>query len=227
MKTIDFLPAAITFPLMNVGKMRAEYGHGKLRREELHSSALDQFTLWFEQAGKAGILEPNAMSLATASSAGRPSLRTVLLKAFDQRGFVFFTNLESNKAKHITENPNVALMFLWLPLERQVIIRGQAEKLPVSEVLAYFVTRPLDSQLAAWASPQSHVITSRKLLEMKWEEMKAKFSGGKIPVPSFWGGFRVKPSEIEFWQGGPHRLHDRFLYLQQPDGSWKIERLAP
>jgi pyridoxamine 5'-phosphate oxidase len=212
---------------MNIANMRAEYGHDALRREDLKADPVEQFTVWFEQAGKAGILEPNAMSVATATPDGRPSLRTVLLKAYDNRGFVFFTNLESKKARQISENPNVALMFLWLPLERQLIITGKAEKLSVGEVLAYFVTRPLDSQLAAWASPQSHVITSRKILEMKWQEMKSKFSGGKVPLPSFWGGYRVHPTEFEFWQGGAHRLHDRFQYTRQPNNSWNIERLAP
>ena len=212
---------------MNVANMRAEYGHNALRREDLKPDPFDQFTLWFEQAGKSGILEPNAMSLATVGKEGRPSLRTVLLKAFDKNGFVFFTNLESKKARHIAENRHVSLLFLWLPLERQVTMSGPAEKLSVREVLSYFVTRPLDSQLAAWASPQSHIITSRKMLEMKWQEMKSKFAGGQVPVPSFWGGYRVKPLEIEFWQGGVHRLHDRFLYTLQPDNAWTIQRLAP
>jgi len=212
---------------MNIANMRGEYGHGALRREDLKADPLAQFTLWFEQAGQANILEPNSMSLATVSAQGQPSLRTVLLKQYDQRGFVFFTNLESRKAQEIAQNPDVALLFLWLPLERQLTITGQAEKLSVREVLAYFLTRPVDSQLAAWASPQSHVISSRQMLEMKWQEMKRKFTGGQIPLPSFWGGYRVKPVEYEFWQGGAHRLHDRFLYTRQPDGSWKIERLAP
>jgi pyridoxamine 5'-phosphate oxidase len=212
---------------MDLSNMRAEYGHGALHREDLKPSPVEQFTLWFEQAGQSKILEPNAMSLATATADGKPSLRTVLLKGYDSRGFVFFTNLESKKAQQISENPNVSLLFLWLPLERQVIINGTAAKLSVTEVLAYFLKRPLDSQLAAWASPQSHVITSRKLLEMKWQELKRKFSSGQVPLPSFWGGYRVQPLECEFWQGGSHRLHDRFRYSRRPDGVWVIERLAP
>ena len=179
------------------------------------------------EACRAGIVDPNAMSLATASAVARPSVRTVLLKSFDARGFVFFTNLESRKAREIAENSQVALLFPWLALERQVIISGAAEKTSTAEALAYFVKRPLGSQLAAWASPQSGVITSRKILESKWEEMKRKFVEGKVPLPSFWGGYRVIPSEIEFWQGRPSRLHDRFVYRRQPDDSWLIEQLAP
>jgi len=212
---------------MNIGDMRTDYTRGELRREDLKSSPLDQFSVWFEQACQTGMVDPNAMSLATATAGGRPSLRTVLLKAYDDRGFVFFTNLEGRKAREIAENSHVALLFQWLALERQVIVTGRAEKTSTAEAFAYFAKRPIDSQLAAWASPQSGVITSRKVLEMKWEEMKRKFADGKIPLPSFWGGFRVIPAEIEFWQGRPSRLHDRYLYRRQPDNSWLIEQLAP
>lgn len=167
------------------------------------------------------------MSLATVSEEGRPSIRTVLLKEFDERGFVFFTNLESAKAREISKNPNVSLLFPWLPLERQAIINGTAKKLPATAALKYFITRPVHSQLAAWVSPQSRVITSRQLLEAKLDEMRRKFSDGKIPLPSFWGGFRVAPKTFEFWQGGAHRLHDRFLYSRTDSNRWQIERLAP
>ncbi len=207
--------------------MRIDYTRGELRREDLKADPFEQFRLWFEEACQSGMVDPNAMSLATASNRARPSLRTVLLKDFDSRGFVFFTNLESRKAREIAENPQVALLFPWLTLERQVIVNGTAEKTSTAEALAYFLKRPIGSQLAAWASPQSGVITSRKILEMKWEEMKRKFADGKVPLPSFWGGFRVIPSEIEFWQGRASRLHDRFLYRLQRDNSWLIERLAP
>ena len=154
-------------------------------------------------------------------------VRTVLLKEVDARGFVFFTNLESRKARQLAENPNASLLFPWLALERQVIVTGVVSRVPTGEVLKYFATRPRESQLSAWASPQSCKISSRKFLEMEWEEMKRKFGAGKVPLPAFWGGYRLKPETIEFWQGGPNRLHDRFEYTRQSDDSWMIERLAP
>ncbi len=206
---------------------RSEYTRGALDRASLKASPFDQFALWFQQAMDAGIIEANAMSLATTGADQRPLVRTVLLKIYDERGFVFFTNLESRKARQIAENPQVSLLFPWLPLERQVIISGAAEKVSTKETLAYFITRPRGSQLGAWVSAQSSVITTRSLLEQKWEEMKRKFGEGDVPLPSFWGGYRVMPREIEFWQGRPSRLHDRFLYTLQPGGSWKIDRLAP
>ena len=212
---------------MNIADMRAEYTSVGIKREALRSDPVDQFRLWFDQACQAGIVEPNAMSLATAWSDGRPSVRTVLLKQYDRRGFVFFTNLESKKAKQLGQNPHAALLFPWIALERQIIVTGTVEKISLAEAIAYFVTRPLGSQLAAWASPQSSVITSRKLLEMKWEEVKRKFADGKVPLPSFWGGYRVKPVEFEFWQGRANRLHDRFQYALHEDQSWLIDRLAP
>ncbi len=212
---------------MDLSDMRGIYGRGELHRADLKADPIEQFTLWFEEACRAGIREPNAMSLATVGPDGCPSLRMVLMKQFDARGFVFFTNLESRKAREIATNANVSLLFAWLALERQVVIGGPAERVPTAETLAYFIKRPVDSQLAAWASHQSSVITSRKLLEMKWEEMKRKFADGRVPLPSFWGGYRVSPRTIEFWQGRTRRLHDRFLYTRQPDGTWTIERLAP
>jgi pyridoxamine 5'-phosphate oxidase len=167
------------------------------------------------------------MSLATAGADGHPLLRTVLLKGLDARGFVFFTNLESRKARQLAENPHASLLFPWLLLERQVIVTGPVEKLSTAEVLKYFLSRPRDSQLAAWASAQSTVIASRKVLEMEWARMKARFGAGEVPLPSFWGGFRVKPETIEFWQGRQSRLHDRFEYKRQQDGAWRLDRLAP
>jgi len=212
---------------MNVADMRAEYTSAGIKREHLKPDPVDQFRLWFNQACQAGLNEPNAMSLATAWPDGRPAVRTVLLKQYDHRGFVFFTNLESTKAKQLEQNPRACLLFPWLALERQVIIHGTVEKTSTAESLKYFLTRPLGSQLAAWASPQSTAITSRKLLEMKWEEMKLKFANGKVPLPSFWGGYRVKAQEYEFWQGRANRLHDRFHYARNQQGEWEIERLAP
>lgn len=206
---------------------RSEYTRGELDPAALKASPFDQFALWFQQAIDAKIIEPNAMSLATAGADQRPLVRTVLLKSYDEGGFVFFTNFESRKARQIAENAHVCLLFPWLALERQVIISGVAEKTSTAEALAYFVTRPRGSQLGAWVSAQSSVITTRSLLEQKWEEMKRKFAEGEVPLPSFWGGFRVVPREIEFWQGRASRLHDRFLYSRQAAGSWRIDRLAP
>jgi pyridoxamine 5'-phosphate oxidase len=212
---------------MNVSDLRLDYTRGELHRRDLKPDPFDQFELWFKQACGSGMIEPNAMSLATVDATGRPSLRTVLLKKWDQRGFVFFTNLESRKARDIEADPNVSLLFPWLLLQRQVAINGTAERIPTSEVLAYFVTRPFGSQLAAWASPQSRVISTRSLLEAKWEEVKRKFREGQVPVPSFWGGYRVTPRDFEFWQGRSSRLHDRFRYTRGGDGSWEVARLAP
>jgi pyridoxamine 5'-phosphate oxidase len=212
---------------MKLEDWRVSYNRDRLEREDLRDDPFAQFTDWINQASAEKILEPNAMSLATVGADGRPTIRTVLLKSFDERGFVFYTNLESRKARQIGENANVSLLFTWLPLQRQVAVNGQAEKVPAHEVLAYFLKRPFGSQLAAWSSPQSKVITTRSILEMKWEETKRKFQEGHVPLPSFWGGFRVVPRDVEFWQGRENRLHDRFLYSRQPDGKWQIDRLAP
>ncbi len=207
--------------------LRIEYSTVGITRKELHTDPVEQFRAWFEQACKSGIHEPNAMTLATVGADGRPVARTVLLKQFDERGFVFFTNLESRKARQIAENPHAALLFPWVALERQVLITGAVERVSTAEAAAYFITRPVGSQLAAWASPQSRVISSRGLLEAKWEEMKRKFADGKIPLPSFWGGYRVRPELVEFWQGRASRMHDRFQYTRPDGGPWVIERLAP
>jgi len=211
---------------VNLADLRAEYSTVGIAREELNDDPVAQFRAWFDQACASGIHEPNAMSLATAGSDGRPVVRTVLLKQYDERGFVFFTNLESRKARHLAENPHAALLFPWVALERQILITGRVERVSMAEAAAYFVTRPVGSQLAAWASPQSTVLSSRGLLEAKWEEMKRKFADGKIPLPSFWGGYRVLPDLFEFWQGRASRMHDRFQYTRT-DGAWVIERLAP
>ena len=168
------------------------------------------------------------MVLATVDSHGQPSQRTVLLKYYDKKGFVFFTNFDSRKAAQIKENDKVSLLFVWLELERQVMINGVACKISTAESAKYFMTRPKDSQLAAWVSSQSHTLSSRQILLQKFQEMKKKIGEGKVPLPSFWGGFRVEPVEIEFWQGRTSRLHDRFLYKRTPDtSSWSMERLAP
>lgn len=207
--------------------MRRHYTMDRLSRDSLHANPITQFERWLAEAVEAKLIEPNAMTLATADAEGRPLVRTVLLKSLDARGFVFFTNLESRKAAHIAVNPEVSLLFPWLALERQVIVTGTAERVSMTETLKYFLTRPRESQIAAWASRQSQAISSRKLLEMEWAKLKEKFNAGEVPLPSFWGGFRVKPHTIEFWQGGPHRLHDRFQYKRAENGSWTLERLAP
>lgn len=209
-----------------VNAMRREYTQGGIRRKELSPCPVQQFRLWFDQALKAQILEPNAMALATSDKKNRPSLRTVLLKAYDERGFVFFTNYKSRKAREIEDNPQVSLLFPWLALERQVVICGRIEKISTKESFQYFQSRPKGSQLGAWVSQQSSVITKRALLEAKWEEMKRKFKEGEIPLPDFWGGYRVIPDSVEFWQGRQNRLHDRFLY-EKVDGEWLINRLEP
>ncbi|MGJ8643988.1 MAG: pyridoxamine 5'-phosphate oxidase [Luteolibacter sp.] len=212
---------------MDLSDFRKEYASHGLHRSDLSVSPIEFFETWFSQATKFGVHEPNAMTLATVAPDGSPSQRTVLLKAFDEKGFTFFTNYNSTKAAHIAANPAVCLLFPWITLERQVIVRGLVEKISAAESLGYFTSRPRDSQIGAWVSNQSEVISSRKILLMKIEEIKNKFKDGEIPLPSFWGGYRVVPQTIEFWQGGSARIHDRFLYSRQPDGEWIIDRLSP
>jgi pyridoxamine 5'-phosphate oxidase len=209
-----------------VADLRREYATRGLRREDLLGEPVGQFRAWFEEARKAELLEPNAAVLSTADAAGRVTSRTVLLKAYDERGFVFFTNYTSRKAGQIAENPNVSMLFLWLPLERQVAVAGRAEKIGHAESLAYFMSRPFGSRIGAWVSQQSKIIPSRKLLEMKFEEMMRKFADGKVPLPDSWGGYRVVPETVEFWQGNASRLHDRFLYSRE-NGGWRVDRLQP
>ncbi len=215
-------------PLPDVTAMRRQYNLGALREEAMPADPVAQFTAWFRDALAAGIVEPNALSLATADAAGRPLVRSVLLKNYDARGFVFFTNLESRKARHLKENPRASLLFPWLLLERQVVITGGVERLSTLETVKYFISRPRDSQIAAWASKQSAPLSSRQVLELEWEAMRRKFSAGDVPLPDFWGGYRVVPTSIEFWQGGAHRLHDRIHYTRTSAAdSWQIGRLAP
>lgn len=198
-----------------------------LRRKDLDADPVRQFERWFREACELDRPDPNAMALATVDAQQRPACRTVLLKYFDRRGFVFFTNLSSNKSTQIERNSSVALLFFWPDFGRQVSVRGAAERVSARETLRYFATRPRGSQLGAWVSSQSSVISSRSLLEAKVEEMKRKFADREIPLPSFWGGFRVIPAEYEFWQGHADRLHDRFLYSRRDTEDWSIERLAP
>ena len=208
----------------NLSNLRNEYLKSGLIREDLNDNPIDQFQLWFLQAMEANIVEPSAMSLATSDDS--IGIRTVLLKYFDEKGFVFFTNYESNKSKQIQQNPQAAILFPWLALERQVKIVGAVEKITKLESFKYFSSRPKDSQLGAWASQQSSRISSRLILAEQFESMKKKFSAGDIPLPDFWGGYRVIPKSIEFWQGRENRLHDRFIY-ELSDDKWTISRLSP
>ena len=210
----------------SIAQSRRDYVRGPLELEELDEDAIVQFQRWFEEACTHIDVEPNAKTRATVDREGAPAVRTVLLKFFDQEGFVFFTNLESRKAEHIDGNRHVALLFWWPELERQIEINGVAERISSAEAAKYFMTRPRGSQLGAWVSHQSRVLTSRKALEMKLDEMKRKFLNRKVPLPSFWGGYRVVPSSIELWQGQPNRLHDRFKYEREGSG-WRVVRLAP
>jgi pyridoxamine 5'-phosphate oxidase len=212
---------------LDLQSLRTEYTKGGLDRDNLHENPIEQFKRWMQQTIDAKLPDPNAMTIATVDVNGQPSQRIVLLKSLDDKGFVFYTNLRSRKAQDLKQNPKVSLHFPWYFLERQVKVCGIAEQLSNAEVLKYFVTRPRDSQLGAWASQQSRPISSRALLMQQFEAMKNKFAKGEIPVPDFWGGFRVRPHQIEFWQGGEARLHDRFEYNLQSDNSWTIERLEP
>ena len=212
---------------MDLADLRRDYDRGKLSRNDMDSNPIKQFERWFAEAQQSAIKDPNAMSLATADRSGRVDLRTLLLKLFAKKGFVFFTNYESDKAKQIAENPQVSLLFPWLALERQVKINGVASKISSAESLKYFMTRPRGSQLGAWVSQQSSIISSRALLLGKLEEIKQRFADGNISLPEFWGGYRIEPKTIEFWQGQPDRLHDRFQYSLESENNWRIDRLAP
>lgn len=211
---------------MELEDIRREYTKGGLRRKDLLADPIAQFDFWLKQAIDAGLTDPTAMTVATVDESGQPFQRIVLLKDVDQNGFIFYTNLGSRKAQQIEANSKVSLHFPWHPLERQVHITGVAEKLSAVENMKYFSSRPKASQLAAIASKQSSRISARGVLEGKFLELKKKFEKGEIPVPSFWGGFRIKPQSIEFWQGGEHRLHDRFLFSKDAE-EWHIDRLAP
>lgn len=211
----------------DLSELRRSYGNRPLDRDGLAPDPIRQFHGWFQEATRAGLIEVNAMCVATVDAAGRPSARMVLLKAYDASGFVFYTNLESRKAGEIAGNPHVALLMFWPDLHRQVRIEGTAERVSTAESIRYFLTRPRDSQLGAWVSAQSNVVSSRQLLEQKFAEMKRKFANGEVPLPDFWGGYRVRPSALEFWQGRENRLHDRFRYTLRAGPGWQIDRLAP
>ena len=208
----------------DLSNLRKEYLKSGIVKDDLKSNPIEQFSLWFDQAIEANIIEPSAMSLATSDD--YIGIRTVLLKFFDDKGFVFFTNYESKKSKQLQNNPQAALLFPWLALERQVKIIGSVEKITKLESLKYFSSRPKDSQIGAWSSQQSSRISSRAILVDQFAVMKKKFVNGEIPLPEFWGGYRVVPQSIEFWQGRESRLHDRLIYERNDDG-WDISRLSP
>jgi len=231
---------------MALADVRREYGRGELRRADLDMNPIAQFNRWFAAASggsrwrKFGIalfklwhailghvpIDVNAMVLATVDKTGRPSTRAVLLKGVDERGFVFYTNYDSRKGLELAGNPSAALTFYWPDLERQVCVAGTVGKISREESEAYFKSRPRGSRLATWASNQRDAVAGRAALDAKWNEMANRFTGD-VPLPPNWGGYVLKPERIEFWQGRPSRLHDRFCYTRQPDGSWKLERLAP
>ena len=208
----------------DLSSLRKEFLQSGINKEDLKSSPVEQFSLWFSQAMESDIVEPTAMSLATSDDS--IGIRTVLLKYFDEKGFVFYTNYESKKSKQMQKNPQAARLFPWLAVERQVKIIGKVEKISKLESLKYFSSRPKGSQIGAWASEQSSRISSRSILIEQFESMKKKFSNGEIPLPEFWGGYRVIPQSIEFWQGRANRLHDRFIY-EREEGEWTISRLSP
>jgi pyridoxamine 5'-phosphate oxidase len=212
---------------MSIEDTRREYDYGHLSRDSLLDCPFEQFQLWLDQACRSPIKDPTAMTVATVNADNKPWHRAVLLKGVDKRGLVFYTNLGSRKAHDIAGNPYASLHFPWFFLDRQVSIGGRVEKVSRKEVLKYFLSRPKDSQLAAWASKQSSRLTSRQALESQFMAMKEKFAHGEIPTPDFWGGFRVVPEEFQFWQGGENRLHDRYQYSLNENKNWIITQLAP
>ncbi|WP_177239964.1 pyridoxamine 5'-phosphate oxidase [Streptomyces monashensis] len=219
-------------PDLDPATMRKQYRVDGLAEQDLASHPMDQFTRWFEDAARTALhgtlYEPNAMVVSTADATGRPSSRTVLMKRYDSDGFVFYTNYDSRKGRDLAENPHVSLLFPWHPIARQVIVTGTARRTGRDETAAYFRTRPHGSQLGAWASAQSAVIASRTELATAYADLQARYpEGEQVPVPPHWGGFRVVPETVEFWQGRENRLHDRLRYVSRPDGTWAVERLSP
>lgn len=211
---------------MSAESMRVEYSRGRLVEGEVAPDPIVQFAAWFEAATAAGLPEPNAMTLSTATPDGRPSARVVLLKGFDERGFCFFTNYESRKARELEANPRASLVFFWAAPERQVRVEGRVERVSAAESDHYFSIRPVGARLGAWASRQSEVVADRDTLERAMAEAEVRYGGGEIPRPPHWGGYRVVPDEVEFWQGRPNRVHDRLRY-RRAEGGWALDRLSP
>ncbi|MDM7859762.1 pyridoxamine 5'-phosphate oxidase [Alteromonas sp. ASW11-36] len=213
--------------MSELADLRRSYTKGRLSESDLTESPFDLFDRWLKQVIDSGLPDPTAMTVATVDADGQPSQRIVLLKDVSPEGFVFFTNLGSRKASELASNPKVSLHFPWYVLERQVRVCGAAQPLSRAAVAKYFLSRPKESQLAAWASQQSKPISTRELLMTQFSQLKQKFAKGEVPVPDFWGGYLVKPHQIEFWQGGEHRMHDRFEYNLTDNGQWQTQRLMP
>lgn len=211
----------------SIADLRREYTYAGLRRADLDPNPIAQFTKWLDQAVAANLSDPNAMTLSTVGASGQPSSRIVLLKAVDTRGFTFFTNYDSRKGRELAANPKVSIVFFWSEFERQVCITGSVSKVSREESAKYYASRPKGSRLAAWVSSQSEIIANRAELERRLEEFATKHPGEDVPLPPYWGGYTVAPDRIEFWQGRPNRLHDRFQYLRQSNQQWAIQRLSP
>ena len=209
-----------------ISNLRKDYTFKELQKKSVSKNPFEQFSKWFDDVVKTKIEQPNAMILATASKDGIPSARVVLLKGIEQNGFRFFTNYDSQKGRELIENPSASLLFFWYELERQIRISGKVEKVSIKESEEYFKTRPYESQLGAWASDQSKIIINREFLEKKFSELKMKYREGEVPLPPYWGGFKLIPHSFEFWQGRENRLHDRIAYSKEKE-EWKIERLSP
>lgn len=212
---------------MNLADLRREYTAGGLRRADLHPDPIVQFQKWFDEALKAEPVEPTAMTLCTVDKDGTPSSRIVLLKGAEPRGFMFFTNYESRKGRELAGNPRAALTLFWADLEREVCLAGTVSRTSRADSEKYFAMRPRGAQLGAWVSRQSTVVRDRAFLETRLAELEKEFAGRDVPAPPYWGGYLLVPERMEFWQGRPNRLHDRFQYLKQADGSWRIDRLSP